>query len=422
MESREQVERAVIGSLMLDGATVMPEAINDGVTEDWFKVGAFRKIFNECMMVFSEAKPIDSYSIGMKLKAEEREALLDSIDNTITSAHAKHYIDLLNTHIQHERALQIADTSKRRLEQVHPAESLEVIDLLKHQWSIIGGEAHKTKPLGELAEEKIKEWLLPEESKPQRVVWPLEWMNTAIGKMTEELVYVVAKESVGKTAFCIQLLMANHNVGMAGYMASLESSAPRLIPRMIGHIANVNTLSVDRGFYTPEVMERCKAAAKFLDTALFRVVDRPMTTEQLHAWAKVSVQQGAKFLVIDNTRSVRVTQNFGNNPVAEMRYVSSKITQIRNDVRVPIIVIHHAADTKEGEKMDVSWTKDIKRDTDILIFMENNLEEHIPPSKEDHFVGRWVVNFEVRKNRDGRTGMTVPVTFNKEHQRFMEER
>jgi replicative DNA helicase len=420
MQSREEIEKAVIGSILLDGADVMPEAVNEGLAEDWFIHPVMKKIFKEALHMFAEAKPIDSCSIGLKLKDDERISLLDAIDSTITSAHAKHYMELLNTHRQHAMALQVADTSKRALERVHPLESLSVIDTLKGQWSSIGGETYKCKSLGAMAVEQVNEWELPKEKKPQKVVWPLEWMNTAIGTMGEELVYVVAKESVGKTAFCIQLLMANHNAGMAGYMASLESSAPRLVPRMIGHIAHVNTLTIDRGFYTPEIIERCRKAAAFLETALFKIVDRPMTIEQLHAWAKISVQQGAKFLIIDNTRSIRITQNFGNNAVLEMRHISSRITQIRNDVRVPIIVIHHAADTKEGEKMDVSWSKDIKRDTDILLFMENNAEEHIAPTQENKYVGRWVVNFEVRKNRDGRTGMIVPVEFYKEHQRFLE--
>jgi replicative DNA helicase len=413
MESREQTEKAVIGSILLDGAAAMAEAINHGMDEDWFNNMTLRRIYNECLSLFVAAKPIDSYSIGMKLGKDDREVLLSTIDDTITSANASHYIELLNMHRQYQRAVLIADTSKRRLEKVHPAESMEVIDHLKTQWSGIGGVLRKTKQIGDLAMEKVEDWMTPPDQRAQKVVWPLEKLNTIIGGLTNELVFVVAAESVGKTALVNQTLLANEKVGMAGYVASLESTAKRLVPRFISNIARINTLKIEHGFYTQEMMDRARAAAEYLKTVSFNINDSPMTLEQLHAWAKISVQNGAKFLVVDNTRHIIV--NGIKDDVARYSAISAKLTQIRNDVQVPVIALHHA-----NQKGDVSWSQDFRRDGDILLILTHNEGMSRPGTDDDKFQGYWVVDFTVAKNRDGRKGMTIPFEFYKEHQKFME--
>ena len=83
---------------------------------------------------------------------------------------------------------------------------------------------------------------------------------------------------------------------------------------------------------------------------------------------------------------------------------------------MPVIVLHHLTDEN-----DVSWSKDIKRDADILLYMVNDDKGSIMPTKENEWIGRWVVDLDIRKNRDGEAGYSVKTEFKKRVQTFVEE-
>jgi replicative DNA helicase len=413
-ESREEVERAVIGCIMLDAHKTMPHAVNEAVEDGWFINATLRKVYGICMANFATGKPIDTLTIGNALQGTERELVLDCLSEQITASYAPHYIEMLRSYNRYQQAATIAQSATRQLERVHPVESQPVIESIQTQMQSLGAEIVTTRPLGELARETVLEWQQPQTNRKTRVVWPLSVLNEIIGGLTDELVYICAGESVGKTAFSLQLLVENDNIRMYGAMASLESTVKRLIPRLISQIAQVNTLDVDRGHHTPEIMQRVEDAATRIAQLGFVATDRPMTLEQLHAWARLSVQRGAAFIVVDNTRHIKVTGNFGNDPVKTMSHVSIRLKQIRDDIGVPVFALHHT--NKDG---DVSWSRDLRKDVDVLIFLTHNEQMSVKPDAANKWRGKWFVDFTIDKNRDGRKGMTVAREFDKETQTFL---
>jgi hypothetical protein len=97
-----------------------------------------------------------------------------------------------------------------------------------------------------------------------------------------------------------------------------------------------------------------------------------------------------------------------------MRYVSLRLKRMRDDLRIPVIALHHA--NAEG---DVSWSRDLRRDVDVLLMMAHNEERSVTPESANGFRGRWFVDWTVDKCRDGRKGMTLVTEFDKERQVFI---
>jgi replicative DNA helicase len=412
-ESRPDVERAVIGCILHDADRAMPVAIQAGMRPDWFVDTTLKAAYTLAERLYGDGKAVDYLTLCAQAKRPESIKILDQCtEATLTVAYLPYYVDMLELYHKHAVALSLAENHAARLSQIHPLEAEGEIEVMQESWEGLGAQRLSTPPLYDLATGLIDEWEKPQNLRPVRVQWPVDELNEIIGGLTDELVYVCAAESVGKTAFVLQFLIVNGARKVNGALASLESSARRLIPRMLSQIARVNTLEIDRGHYTPAHIEKVRSAAEQLIDPGFTVHDRPMTTEQLLAWGRLCMARGAQYLVVDNTRHIQVRQNF-RSPVEEMRYISLRLKRMRDELRIPVIALHHA--NAEG---DVSWSKDLRRDVDVLLMLSHNEERSVMPEAANSYRGRWFVDLKVDKCRDGRKGMTLELEFDKEHQTF----
>ena len=136
--------------------------------------------------------------------------------------------------------------------------------------------------------------------------------------------------------------------------------------------------------------------------------------DQLLAWAKCEKKAGSKILAIDNMRHIRPGQKYAS-PVEQFRDLSVRLKWIRDDTGLPLIVLHHLTDD-----LDVSWSRDIRRDADILLYLIENETYSIKPTQENQWTEKSVIDFEVRKNREGLRGFKVLGEFDKKRQTFTE--
>jgi replicative DNA helicase len=246
--------------------------------------------------------------------------------------------------------------------------------------------------------------------------WPVPSITRNMGRVDREIIWIVARESVGKTAFVIQWLL---RLGLDGHMvsmASLESSCESVGSRAIANIGELDNFHIRQRSASKGLVER---AYKYADTIpkCIRVIDSSMSLDQLYAWGKSEARRGSKLIVIDNTRHITVRGNIDRvNEVAE---ISSRMKQLRDETQIPVVILHHSTyDAKTG-KEDVSWSKDIRRDADVIIFLKADEElTEVPQSPADP--GKWAVRFCVDKNREGRKGYDILTRFVKEHQLFRE--
>ena len=117
-------------------------------------------------------------------------------------------------------------------------------------------------------------------------------------------------------------------------------------------------------------------------------------------------------LLIDNMKHIKPSQKY-NSVVEQFRDLSVRIKWMRDDLKMPVIVLHHLTDGG-----DVSWSKDIRRDADVLLYLTRDEDLSIVPSQVNHYTGKAVVNCEVRKFRDADAGYSVKLEFDKPIQTF----
>jgi replicative DNA helicase len=286
-----------------------------------------------------------------------------------------------------------------------------VLERIRGRWQTLGLRDEDNRTLGQVGRDILGEWAAPRTDVP-RFTWPIQKLQDNLGHLTDELVYIAAKESVGKTALALQIAVCLGHAGVKTAVKSLESRRDRLVPRLLSQIGEINTLMLRHGKAPPSDWDRARNAAAKLDALPIAIDDAPASVEQLRGWAVYQKQRGAQVLIVDNMRHIRLLAS-RKGRAEQFAELAMQIKMIRDDTRLPLIVLHHLSKDE-----DVAWSREVRNDADILLFLTDNEDQCIAPCQANGWCGHWVVDVTVEKNRDGERGQTIALWFDKPHQTF----
>jgi len=408
-----EAQKAVIGCIAYRGD--ITDCIRAGVEADWFD-GPYRAAFECAAGRFADGKHIDSLVLAAGLTGIERPVLfIDAcIDAAVVPSNIVGYIDMIRGEYLKKKAGQMTAEDARTILHTEPEEMDRTIAAIEDRWAHIIRHKREETSLLQAADDWLEKWKTkPEEIEGLR--WPLYKMNELMSPITDEYIFIAARESVGKTAIALQLCLNNSAYGHRTSYASLESSTSRICTRVLAHVGKVNTLPLRKYRAEPGEYEKAVEARKKLETIPFVITDRGMTIEEVYAWGKMEKSKGSKLLVIDNMKHIRQSRKY-NNVTEQFRDYSTRLKWIRDDLRIPLIVLHHL-----NKELDVSWSDDIRRDADIIIAMTEDEELSIKPTQANGFTGKSIVDWDVQKDRDGERGFSISMEFQKQTQTFVQE-
>jgi len=180
-------------------------------------------------------------------------------------------------------------------------------------------------------------------------------------------------------------------------------------------VGRVNTLAMRHGWpdgSAPSVFKAAREAAEKIKALPIAIDDNGMTTDQIRAFGQMEQARGARLLVIDNMKHIRYRSK--GSMTEQFREVAQELKWIRDDLNVPVIVLHHL--NKAG---DVSWSDDIRRDADLLLFLAVD-ESSIPYTPDNDWQGQTIVNVNCEKARDGRKNFSIQCEFLQNIQTFVD--
>jgi len=415
--ARRQTERILIGTAAAHGERVMGVATEAGVNADWFKDSACRAAWATMAEMYATGKPLALHLIAVRMTETHPEIDAGWVDGAVDegqpAAHAEYLVGLLENHMLCEAEAAMLAEQARAAAGGDPQAVRDRISGHAQDWAELRPTSGTGQTLAAAALEWVRRVEAPPTARPALVEWPLPSIAKNIGPVADELIYLCALESVGKTALALQMAIHNARRGQRVAIRSLESSTPRLVPRVLAVMAQVDRLKLDRGHGTPDEIKRARAAAAELTRLPLEICDAGADVAQLRAWAMREKARGASLLIIDNLRHVRRRHSRKEESTAEQfSELSRHIKEIRDDVGLPLLMLHHLTST------DVSWSKDIRKDADILIFLTENEKESTPPSPANDNLGTWVIDFGVKKNRDGEKGFDIRLWYDKRVQTY----
>jgi len=406
-------QKGLIGAMLMDAARVMPICVSKGLTSAWFN-GHYATICRIIMDQWGSTGCADILSVFREIERKKHEIsfdVLESAGDYAVVAHSEHYLDMVKNEHMLSASATLADRQSEILTETSPEDIADTVSGFRSEWATVTAREVDETTIKEDAESLIAEWASPTATE-NVVQWPTKKMQDNIGWLSDELVYIAARESVGKTTLALQMAVENGYRGIHGAIASLESKQRKLVQRMIAMVGRVDVLRMRLGKGTDYEFDAAKEAVSKIEDLPISIADYGMSIEQVRAFAEIQIGRGAQYLIVDNMKHIRPGRKYSST-VEQFRDMSSQLKWLRDDLGIPVIVLHHL-----NKDMDLSWSDDIRRDADVIMFLSEDEDARILPCQENNWVGRDNVIVDVIKNREGMKNTAIKLDFNKRIQTF----
>jgi len=406
-QQRQAQEEMVMGCCLYEERAI-DAFVRRGGTAKWFSDRELFRIAEIMMDMYSHGKTADAHSIGVRLP-DYADRMDDCIDKSPMVSQIDEYVETLHGFMKIDKLSEFSERLTTVLAKTTPDEA----DVMLAK---VEGYIHTM-----LTGEKIAEMTMIEAGiKSLDAIEAgdagglIDWAHPAItrsmGRLDKEIVWICALPSVGKTALALQWQRTLADKSIVSSLASLESKKTPLVWRHVSAIGGINTLKIKQGKGSEDDLVLVRKIIKGLDQKHMRLTDQRMSIDQIYAWARDEVRHGSKLIMVDNTRHIDVPQTTDRREKTEI--MSSYFKRIRDDLDVPVVVFHHSK--LDNGKEAVSWSADIERDADALIFLSANEDE----SSFNNGRYRCCIDFRISKMREGASGISVQLEFIKEVQKF----
>ncbi|MGE0200648.1 MAG: replicative DNA helicase [Candidatus Melainabacteria bacterium] len=207
--------------------------------------------------------------------------------------------------------------------------------------------------------------------------------NYTSGLQKSDLIILAARPSMGKTAFCLNILA---NVALKEMkpvlMFSLEMSKEQLVLRMLCSEAEIDAQRIRTGEITEQDFARLSMAMGKLGEAPIYIDDTPgMSVMEMRAKArKIMMETGELgMIVIDYLQLMENksgnAKSGGDNRVQEISAISRGLKGIARELKVPVIALSQlsrAVESRQDKKpmlSDLRESGSIEQDADIVMFI-----------------------------------------------------
>ena len=392
-------------------------AVSSGVETEWFTEPNNRQHWGTMVRHFGGGRWIDymtyasRYAVDLPAKGADLEP---SIERSIESSTEGYIAECRGVHLRRQAAAMHAQTAATLQDTTGDVDAQ--LATIQAGWTGLLDHRGSEEPLDAIAARLLDQWQNAPASAPV-ARFPLTELHDGIGPLTDEIVYLIATPSIGKTAFAVQMCVCLAHAKIRSSLRSLESSREKIAQRIMAQVGRLNTYHLRTRKAMREEYDAARSVLPILADVqqYMRVNDQPASIPQLQAWACSEKAARSKLLVVDNLKHIR-SDSRKRSTVEEIRELSAGVKTVRDSVRLPVVMLHHASD--EGK---AAWSRDIERDADIVIFMEEIEKRRVVPSAANNWTGEWWVEFAVKKAREGASWFKVVAKFDKAHQRFVED-
>jgi len=409
---RATTERSVIGCMLIDSKAI-DTFISRGGERSWFVDGESRRVA-DCILNRYESGQV---TWDMIATSEETGVPLDwfagCTDLVPTIGHMGHYADALKGHVTLDKLRGMVQQATTIVRTASSGGAEGATAALESLFNLALAQGSATNPSLSQGGHTWLDKMTAHDEETTLLDWPCRAITDAIGRINDEVIWVIALPSVGKTAFVVQWLQVLAQARHRTALASLESRLESIASRFISHTAPMNTEDIRQRKATPEQIATARQAADDLSD-LIAVNDNSMTLDQVYAWGRSEARKGAKLLIVDNTRHVQVPGNDSRSD--NMAAISARMAQLKKDTGLPVVVLHHSKLDQNG-KEGISWSADIEKDADMVLFLRE-IEDKCEDPSPTHRAGLWCIAADFAKNREGKKKVRVLMEYDKEVQCF----
>lgn len=420
----EQIERAVLGCILLEPVRVLHLCREAGVSREWFTDYKTAQIWTTIDGMADQADRIDLVTVGARLRASDPALPItdpdDCVDAASTPQFAEHYLDeLRGYHLRRAIIRQAHILADEAATGEQEPDSI-LASAQQRLMALAPGDQRKASPLA-VYRQTLEAWRAARSTGAKGI--PSRWprLNRLLGGYVPGKIYVIAaRPGAGKSTFLTNEVLHLARAGHAVSVASLEMSEGELRGRMLCESSDISSFRMDSGNGNEGDFLRLENRVQ--EHAGFPVCidDRGKTIEQLTAWATSEVighkaaLVGVDYLQIINSSKRHESRN------AEVSAWMNVLRDCAKRLNVPMLLLSQlsresARDGRRPELQDLRDSGSIEQNAYGVIFIhhEKSVDADGSEAEQSQFI--------VAKNRGGPTGI-VAIAFERERQRFTEER
>ena len=252
-----------------------------------------------------------------------------------------------------------------------------------------------------------------------------------------DLIILVARPSVGKTAFALNIAqkVATHEGNYTVGIFSLEMGADQLATRMICSSGNVDSNRLRTGTMTEEDWNRFTIAVGKLSRTKIFIDDTPgiRITDLRSKCRRLKQEHGLDMIVIDYLQLIQGSgSRASDNRQQEVSEISRTLKAIARELECPVIALSQLSrgveqrQDKRPMMSDIRESGSIEQDADIVAFLYRDDYYNRGEGEDDDDGGNFEpqsndengeIEIIIAKQRNGPTG-TVKLHFMKQYNKF----
>ena len=420
-----EAEEAVIGSLMIDGDSIM--RVTSFLKPTDFYREKNRLCYEACLDLFQRGEAINQVTVAHQLAIQEHleplggTAYLSHLISTVpTSVHIEHYGHIVNRTATMRNLIDAA----ANISALGYGDTEDVDATLSQAEGILfrvrsGQPARDFMPLRQILDQYMEERAAISEPlglTGAPVLTGFDSLDELLGGLhRSDMVVLAARPSLGKSTLAINIsLNAAKSGGRVG-LFSLEMSREQLAMRMMAGEAGVDVQRLRLGLYTEaqerQIIDSIGALSELPiyidDTPLQGIMEMRSKARRLH------VELGLDMLVVDYMQLIEGGRR-DSNRVQEISEITRSIKGLARDLNIPILAVSQLSRAVEmrtshrPQLSDLRESGSIEQDADVVMFIYRddvyNTEDEWTSRFPDRPYPKNIAEIIVAKHRHGPVG------------------
>ena len=421
-----EAEEAVIGSLLIDGESILKVA--HFLKQRDFYREKNRFCYDACLALFGRGEAINQVTVAHQL------TLQDQLDPVGGAAYLSHVVSTVPTpvHIEHYGQIISRTASMRNL--IDAAAKISAIgydgtdnveaSLSQAEDTLFrvraGRPARDFTPIREILDQYLEDRAAISEPSGRTsapILTGFDSIDDLLGGLhRSDMVVLAARPSLGKSTLAINVTLNAARVGAVVGMFSLEMSREQLALRMLASEAEVDAQRLRLGLYTEAEERRIIDRIGSLSEMPIYVDDTPLQgiVEMRSKARRLYIERGLDLLIVDYMQIIQQGNGRADNRVQEMSEITRSIKGMARDLNVPVLAVSQLSRAVEmrtshrPQLSDLRESGSIEQDADVVMFIYRDDVYHT----EDEWASRFpdkpyprnVAEIIVAKHRHGPIG------------------
>lgn len=430
MPFNEEIERSVIGCMVLDPDRVIPMALQFGLDDGSFYTAWAAKLFAALVDMQGDAKRRIDLMTARDFVEQRHpgegvaDEVLRCVDATPTASSAEYYL-----HLQTQYALRrgvIAKASEMIAEARESEDGERMVMEAPQRFSAMLKRVDKEVDNATLLDQAAAEWVEASERRARGetevisgLPTPFRVLNEVLCGLVPGLIIISGRPSQGKTTLEDNLMTFLAKNGEPVGRVTMDMTRKRLLQRALCREAGVSMAKLRFGFAGAANHAMVSEANRQLKKYPWHFLERRNNLKIIMSWIRSAVMHdGCKAISIDYIQQIMTGDHRKDNDEnGRIGYVSSSLKALSLELNIPLLCVSQLSRAGETQDRtpklsDLRGSGSLEQDAQSVIMVYQDKEV----ARENNKRPTWV---DVQKQQDGET-KPIPMWLYEKYFRFEE--